>query len=109
MPASAISPNTAVARRWYDSGVRCSAAAYICSRHVQNEPTPIWVAPRNNRWKAWLWALASPGSVRPARPVVAVDGGSVTPWCTAVMRSPSTSIVTPAATVSPPSHASSHQ
>ncbi len=108
MPASAISPNTAVASRWYDSGVRRSAAAYICSRHVQNEPTPIWVAPRNSRWNAWLWALARPGSVRPARRV-AVEGGSVTAGCTAVMRSPSTSIDTPAATVSPPSHASSHQ
>ena len=47
------------------SGSSVAASAYICSRHVQNVPPPPWVRPRSARWKAWLWALASPGSVRP--------------------------------------------
>ena len=57
-------------------GVRGPAATlYMRSRQVQNVPRWRWVRPRRARWKAWLWALASAGSVRP-RSGVAPGGGA---------------------------------
>ena len=65
MPACTISAKTARASAKYVSGLSCSAAAYICSRQLQKLPPPPLTRPRRARWKAWLCALAMPGSVTP--------------------------------------------
>ena len=72
----------------------------MSSRHVQKLPPPRCVRPRSARWKACECAFARPGSVTPRRRTSAVFALG-----DAVIRSPSTSISTPAVTVSPPSHA----
>jgi hypothetical protein len=51
------------------------ATSYITSRQVQKVPRPPPDSPRlgfvlpaqGSRWKAWLWALARPGTVSPRR------------------------------------------
>ena len=50
----------------HESGSSAPASAYICSRQVQNEPSPACVRPRSARWNACECALARPGSVSPA-------------------------------------------
>ena len=67
---------------------------------------PAGVRPRSARWKAWLWALAKPGTVSPANRV-APAAGSAAPGSTAVMRAPSTRTSTSRSARSPPNHASS--
>lgn len=70
---------------------------YMTSRQVQNVPLPTCTSERSARWKAWLWALARPGTVRP-RSAVAPGGGAGVSVRTAVMRPPAVSTVTPGST-----------
>lgn len=103
-PASAISAYTARASAKYVSGVSRDATWYITSRHVQNVPEPTCTVPRSARWKAWLWAFARPGTVRP-RSRTADASGAVAPVSvpapvrTAVIRPSATSRSTSGSTV----------
>src|SRR5215218_5890984 len=105
MPTETISRYVARASSKYESGVSLDATAYICSRHVQNVPRPRCVRPRSARWNAWLWQLASPGTVNPASRFAPSGGPCWTP-----LKTPSvTSTRTPSRTGPVPVQARSSQ